>query len=308
MNRVSTAANYSAVLANLTAAQSRQNEAGEQVASQKKATDLKGYARNAETLTAMRSMQVRVDGFLESTSRIADKLQVQDVALGQITDGVKSAREAIANALATGRGDTIMQELAAAFSDVTSGLNTKHQGQYLFSGGQVNTLPVTATGLSSLTAGPPIASLFQNGTFITSHRLDESTSVQSGFLADQIGTDAFTAFQTVQTFEEGGTGNFGGPLTEAQRQFLEGQLAGFDQVHKNLLQVAGQNGLLQNRADDIASDLSNRKDMLANMMGGLTDVDMAEAVSRLQQAQLSVQAAAQVFVSLNGSSLLNVLR
>ena len=48
--------------------------------------------------------------------------------------------------------------------------------------------------------------------------------------------------------------------------------------------------------------------MLATMMGRLTDVDMAEAVSRLQQAQISVQAAAQVFVSLNGASLLNVLK
>src|SRR5689334_6452837 len=108
MNRVSTAANYSAVLANLTAAQGRQIAAGEQVSSQKKATDLKGYARNAETLTAMRSMQVRINGFIDTTSALGDKLQVQDVALNQIAGGVESAREAIANALATGRGDTIM--------------------------------------------------------------------------------------------------------------------------------------------------------------------------------------------------------
>ena len=35
---------------------------------------------------------------------------------------------------------------------------------------------------------------------------------------------------------------------------------------------------------------------------------MSEAVSNLQQAQISVQAAAQVFVALQESSLLNVLR
>ena len=247
MNRVSTAANYSAVLANLTAAQGRQIEAGSQVSSQKKATDLKGYARNAETLTAMRSMQVRIDGFIQTSSALADKLQVQDVALNQIADGVQSAREAIANALATGRGDTVMQQLASAFQDVTGGLNTKHQGQYLFSGGKVSTLPTTATSLSSLTAGPPIASLFQNGVFVTSNRLDESTAIQSGFLADQIGTPAYAAFQTVQAFEESGAGNFGGNLTQAQRAFLEGQLATFDTVRNDLTQVAGQNGLFQKR-------------------------------------------------------------
>ena len=151
MNRVSTAGNYATVLANLTASQARQIEAGGQVSSQKKATDLKGYARNAETLTAMRSLQTRVDGFLGQTQLLKDKLTVQDTALNQVTDAVQKARQAMADALASGRGDTLMQELGAAFSDVTEGLNTKHNGQYLFSGGQVNTLPTTASGLASLT-------------------------------------------------------------------------------------------------------------------------------------------------------------
>ena len=92
MNRVSTAGNYATVLANLTASQARQIEAGGQVSSQKKATDLKGYARNAETLTAMRSLQTRVDGFLGQTQLLKDKLTVQDTALNQVTDAVQKAR------------------------------------------------------------------------------------------------------------------------------------------------------------------------------------------------------------------------
>ena len=42
--------------------------------------------------------------------------------------------------------------------------------------------------------------------------------------------------------------------------------------------------------------------------GEVVHVDMAEAVTRLQAAQLAVQASAQVFSSLQQSSLLNVLR
>ena len=44
------------------------------------------------------------------------------------------------------------------------------------------------------------------------------------------------------------------------------------------------------------------------MVGGITDVDMAEAVTRLESAKLAVQASAQVFASLQNSSLLNVLK
>ena len=55
--RVSTVGNYSAVLANLMAAQARQIEAGDQVATQKMGSDLKDYAKKAEMLTAMRAVQ-----------------------------------------------------------------------------------------------------------------------------------------------------------------------------------------------------------------------------------------------------------
>ena len=55
-------------------------------------------------------------------------------------------------------------------------------------------------------------------------------------------------------------------------------------------------------------DLVARQNTLAGMMGEITDVDMAEAVSRLQAAQLSVQSAAEVFRTLSETSLINLLR
>ena len=44
------------------------------------------------------------------------------------------------------------------------------------------------------------------------------------------------------------------------------------------------------------------------MVGDVSGVDMAEAISKLQLAQFSVQAAAEVFNTLRDSSLLNYLR
>ena len=84
MNRVSTAGNYSAVLANLNSAQARQLSAGAEVSSQKKAVDLKGYARHAETLTAMRTLQTRVETYTEQTTALANRLNVQDTALCEV--------------------------------------------------------------------------------------------------------------------------------------------------------------------------------------------------------------------------------
>src|SRR5260221_2556010 len=307
MDRVSTSGNYALVLANLMAAQQRQLDAGQQVSSEKQASDLKGYARNAETLTAVRSLQATVDGFIDQTGLLSSKLAMQDTALNQVGDSAQAARDAIANALATGRADTLIQELQNAFSNTIQGLNTKFQGEYLFGGGQVNTKPTTATALSDLTSAPSIASLFQNDQFKGSNRLDESTTIQTGFLADQIATPLYNAFQGVEAFEQGANGPFNGTLTTAQRTYLQGVLATFDTVHDNLIKVAGQNGLYQKEAESAQKDLTSRQTTLANMVDGITGVNMAEAVSRLQQAQISVQGAAQVFAALKGSSLLEIL-
>jgi hypothetical protein len=47
--------------------------------------------------------------------------------------------------------------------------------------------------------------------------------------------------------------------------------------------------------------------MLQNLVGNITSPNVAQASTNLQQAQLSVEAAGQVFQSLNNSSLLSSL-
>ena len=197
MDRVSTSGSYSAVLANLMAAQQRQVDAGAMVSTQKNGTSLKDYSRNAEMLTAMTSIDSRLGGYLEQNTSVADKLTTQDVALNQV-------------------------------------------------------------GL--------------------------------------------------QQFNDGPDGPFSGAMTDAQRTFLESQLSGWDQVHKDLVTSTAINGMTQSRVEGVKTDLTNQQTTIKGMIGGITDADMAKAASNLTQAQLAVQAVAQVFSSLQNTSLLNVLK
>ena len=128
-----------------------------------------------------------------------------------------------------------------------------------------------------------------------------------GILATDIGTDMMTSFQAMQAFQEGPGGPFAGPLTAAQRTFLEGQLAAWDQVRSDVTTLAAKNGLTQNRVDAVQERLDDRESALAGLVGDITDADLAEAATRLRQAELSVQAAAQVFTTLQNTSLLNFL-
>jgi len=308
VTRVSTTGNYASILSNLMSAQLRQFDANERVSSQKNGNDLKDYAKKAETLAAMRVVDRRTKAYQDQNGLIADKLSTQDQALNQVTDSAAQIRQALADALATDRADTLMTDLNSLFKNAVQGMNTSYDGKYLFAGGQINTKPVTAQTLADLTAGPAIPTFFQNDDFKAQAKLDDSTTVTTGFLADDLGTNMMNALKTIQAFHEGASGPFTGQLTDAQRTFIEGQLAGWDTIRSDLTLTTAQNGLTQKRVDDVASGLVARKDTLTVMIGGITDADMAKAAGDLQAAQLAVQASAQVFMSLQNSSLLALLK
>jgi flagellar hook-associated protein 3 FlgL len=305
--RVSTGSNYSVMTSNLMRSQIRQNDIGAQVSSQKIANDLKGYAKNAEVLTGMRSAQAKIDGLLDQTKLVSNRLDMQETGINQLSDATKSAREAIANAMAAGNAQTLMQQLQASFGDAVQGLNTKSNGKYVFGGAQTDTAPTSATTMADLTAAAATSDLFHNDQYVQTSRIDEQTSVQTGMLADKLGTGVFDAFKQVQAFVDA-NGPFTGNLTDTQTQFLKGMLGTFDTAYTGTVTEQGKNGLVQKRFESAQVDLQDQADTLTGMVGGIVDVDMAEAVTRLQAAQLAVQASAQVFSTLQASSLLNVLK
>lgn len=308
VTRVTTPGNYAAVLTNLLAAQQRQLEAGNKVATQRNGQDLKDYAKSSELITAMRSVQTRLGVYQDQNQLLQDKLSTQDTGLIRVADAAQAVRQVFAEALASGQVDTLVEDVESQLRDAVEGMNARYGGKYLFAGGQVDTRPVTVTKLTDLTAGPTIASFFKNDDFKVTAKLDEASTITTGILADDIGTAMMTAFQTFQTFNEGASGPFQGALTDAQRTFLEGQIANWETVRKDVTDLAARNGTNQKRLDTIAADLVGRQNTLAEMLGGITDADMPLATAQLQQAQLSVQSAAYVFQALQQSSLLNVLK
>jgi flagellar hook-associated protein 3 FlgL len=307
VTRVSTAGNYSAILANLTAAENRQVDAENRVSSTKNGSSLKDYANKAETLTAMKSVDRRYQSYLDQNSLIASKLTTQDQALTAMADSAQAVRQAISDALAADNADTLMQETQGQFQTAVNNLNAKYDGKYLFAGGKITTQPVTATQLTDLTSGPAIASFFQNDQFQTQAKLDDSTTVTTGQLASNLGTNMLTAFQSLQAADAGASGPLSGPLTAAQRTFLEGQLSVWDGIRTSLTSSAAQNGLVQQQVDQVKSNLTTQQNTLTGMIGDITDADMGKAATDLSNAQLAVQASAKVLVAMQSTSLLNLL-
>jgi flagellar hook-associated protein 3 FlgL len=304
VNRVSTPGSYALVLANLTKAQQSQLFYGNEVATQKKGTDLKGFATTADTLTAMNTVKARLTAYQDQNTVVADRLSSQDVALNQVTDAAGQVRQAIANAIATGSSDTLMQEVQAQLQNAVEGMNARYNGKYLFAGGQVDTKPVTVGQLSDLGGGAPLTGFFHNDDYKLQNKLDDSTTITSGVLASDIGAQLLSAFQALQ---DSPVGPFNGPLTPAQQTWLQGQLGAWDSVRQDLTTVTAGNGVLQQRVDTSKDRVVAQDVTLSGMMGDITDADMGQAATQLQMAQMAVQASAHVFQALQGASLLSIL-
>lgn len=309
MSRVSTASNYQSALLNLNAAQTRQLNAQARISTQKVATDLAGFGRGAESLTTLKSAQARVQGFITTNEAVAARLTRQDLALNQISDAATGAAGAIGNALSVGNVTLVIQELESYFQSARAGLNTQHNGDYVFAGGSTDKAPVRVASLSELAAAPDVASAFGNDRLVPTSRIDEGTTVRTGYLADDIATDVFSILRDIQAYhEDPATGPLTGQVSDAQRDFLTQQVARLKTAASGVVNVTASNGALQKQVDQTLQSHADHDQSLEILLGSKTDADLAQAISDLQLSQVAVQASAQVISQLSEVSLLNFLR
>lgn len=307
MTRVATYGNYQSALLDLMAAQTRAAEAQERVSTQKNATDLVGFGRQSETLTALKAAQSRIQGFMDTADAVSARLTTQDIALNQVVDGIAGIRSSVGNSLASDSAGSLMLELEGMFQSVRGGLNMRHQGGYLFSGAKTNVPPLDITNLSELEAAPDVASIFRNDTLKTASRVAEGTTLQTGFLADDVGTEVMEILRDIQIYHTGANGPLTGKLTETQKTFLTAQLSRLDQASTGAIDKTATTGALAKQVENLTISHQAQMGSLDELVSNRTDADMAKAVTDLQLSQVAIQASAQVINQLRQVSLLNFL-
>ena len=307
MTRVATFGNYQSALLDLMKAQTRAADAQERVATQKNATDLTGVGRQSETLTAVKGAQCRIVGFLDTAKAVSARLTTQNLALTQINDGIAGLREAVGSVLATDSAGALMLELEGHFQGIRGGLTMRHHGGYLFSGASTNTPPVTIDNLSELAAAPDVASVFANDTLKTASRVAEGTTLETGFLADELGSEVMEILRDIQIYHTGANGPLSGKVTQDQKDFLITQLTRLEQAATAAIDKTAKTGSMANQVESVTASHQAQLNSLDELVANRTDADMAVAITDLQLSQVAIQASAQVISQLRQVSLLNYL-
>jgi flagellar hook-associated protein 3 FlgL len=306
MTRISSAMIPMTSLGDLSRAQQALVEAGRQSSSQRKADDLMGYAREAQTLVSAQRLASRTQSFLDTSKELTTRMQIQDVALDRAADAVAKLKEDLFQNVGLESGDGVRSQLEEAFAVLKDSMNTNLGGRYLFGGVLNDRPPVTAATLSQLVADPLTTSI-QQGADEQIMRIEEGRTLKAGLVADDVITLAMASIKRLAEFDEGVDGPFGGNLTAAQRQAIESELGALSDAFDQVLFSQAENGRVQNEVDSATDRQTSQLNALNAAIGGIVDVDLAEVAVRLNQAQFAYDASAGVFNVLRNMSLLNTL-
>jgi flagellar hook-associated protein 3 FlgL len=308
MDAVSTASMFQSVLYNIQNEQQQLNVASTQAGSEVIGDSLQAYGSQAEQLVATNSLQSQVTGYITNNNLLSEKLNVQSQALQQVSDAAQSAVTGISDAIANNDPTGLSTTLQAALSSAASALNTTYNGQYIFAGDATNTPPFTASTLSDLpaTSTPAaISTLFANGSTAPVSRLNSTTVTTTGFLASDVGTPlatALTAFQNYVTSTPLST-----PLTSAQSTELQSLETQFNTALTAANAASAQNGVIQSQVTTNITDLTDQQTALQGVATNITSVNLGQVETNITLAQNALQASADVFQTLQTSSLLNLL-
>jgi flagellar hook-associated protein 3 FlgL len=154
---------------------------------------------------------------------------------------------------------------------------------------------------------PSVADVFENNDIKTAARVDDSQVIEYGVLASEAGQALFQAIRDIAAFNAGPSGPIAGTLTQAQRDFLTGQIQAVITAHEGINLETAKNGLKQNEVDTALERHETSKIVIKSFISDIEDVDLAEAVSRLNRTQVAAQASARVLSEVNQLTLLNFL-
>jgi flagellar hook-associated protein 3 FlgL len=306
MNRISSAMIPLASLGDLSRAQQQLVEAARQSSSQTKATDLKGYGREAQTLVSAERLVSRTQGFLVTSRELTTRMQIQDVALGRAADVVAKLKEDLFQNVGLESGEGVRSQLEEAFAVLKDTMNTNLGGRYLFGGVLNDRPPITAATLDDLAANP-LATSLPAGADPQVMRVEEGRNVNAGLVAEDVISQALASIKRLAEVDNGVNGPFDGTLTPVQKDAITAELGALSDAFDQMLSSQAENGRLLKEVDSASARQGSQLDALNGAIGEIVNVDLAEVAVRLNQAQFAYQASAGVFNVLRNMSLLNAL-
>lgn len=263
------------------------------------------YGADALRLVSADGVIARAGAFENAASIALTRLETQGASLELISDAVEQSRAGFVRSLAVGNAEQLLPDLEIAAQRIITALNVDFGGVYVFGGTDGARPPINAATLSDIAAAGSIDALFNEGER-TTLIVEEGVSVDGGALASEIARDLLVELQELAN-AEATLGPFQGELTPAQRDFLLEKSARFAALADALYEEQGLSAVAQGQASDAVTRNVKARELAQIVATQIEDVDIAEALSALNQDQLAIQASARALADASQLSLLNFI-
>jgi flagellar hook-associated protein 3 FlgL len=307
MTRISTFGNNQTLLSELLRNQANMLTDQQQVTTGKVATDYKGLAAQTSTLLGAKTLKSRVDQYTEAGNQVKNTLDIYDNSIGVLDSVAGDLKQTLQQALGNGEVYGLSEILSQSLNSTVTAMNTEVGGKYIFSGTRTDTPPVTVTSTGDLTALASAADAFQNNDQKAVLQVDDGVSMQYGILASDVAEPLMSVFKAFADFNAGPNGPLDCKLNATQLSFIQTQLANLDNARQSILNSQVANGVRQKSLDNILTQHESTSVVVTGMISDIEDVDIAKAVTNLNNDQTALQASYKAMATLSQLSLLNYL-
>lgn len=278
--------------------------------SQSISTGVKLTAPSDDPLAWAQSMNIKdglseYDSVLKNIDFASGWEQTTDSALNQLSNLVSQAKQVAMSAVsATSSGDkqTLGSQIGSILTQALNLANSQFGNQYVFSGTNTSTAPFSIDNTTGTVT-------YNGDSNYISVRTDRSSIAGGNTTPINLnGNDVFT-------FSNGaGSANVLQEIWNLQQAVTSGNTteitskmnlmdSAFDNINSQSAINGGRLSQLDNQKSAISVFQTNAKGQLSN----LQDTDIAEAATKLQQAQTAFQAALQVTAQLKNLNLASIL-
>lgn len=278
-----------------------------QISSGKIGDNLADVKDKASVLVAAKQRAAGVESLLAATKEVSTRLDLQDLHLQKLTDITTRLRVSVGDAISTGRAGAFMEEVRGLYAEAVGVLNDRMNGNYLYGGTRTDVAPVSATDLAALAAAPSVASVLRNSDQVMSVTIDQSETVTVGVTASEVATDLLQMFKDIAGFDQGPSGPLSSMLTPAQVTFLTSANVQIPSIQNGIAEFAALNGTRHEQVQRAAERHEAMSAYFAKFISDIEDVDLAEAVARLNRDQVAAEASGRMIAQLSETNLLKFL-
>jgi len=309
MTRISTVGQNDFLLTDIFNLQKNIADATRQISSESKSDTYEGLAFDVQALAAAKSIKSSSEQFLIAHRDLKRLTDVQGLALNGLSDIAKKLKLEMITASQPGGGVGFRAAIDALYDDAVNLLNVKDNGRFIFSGTRTDTAPVTTltpAALEALGAGNH-AQAFTNNSIQQKALVDDGLTITYGVLADTVAGDLFDLFQDLMIAATASAGKFAKPLTDAERSFVIGKFSDADTAFDTVNLAEAQHGVAARLIEETGIRHENEVTLVNQFIADIENINVAEAVSKLNNDQVALEASFKVFSQLNSLSLLNFL-